>query len=181
MHHRPLRQGDLHVSGEKQVQITPSHSISRICTGTGRPVMAEVWVGQDVVADLGRDRFGRAASCLWVPTISSVQLRRRVVFVEESAEPIVSVDVQMRDRGGVGDRSGSGCSGRAFATPRWRRSRLWCRFVLAQGVQQMRLLPDQRPVEQFVAAGCDLALRPTGAAASDVAAYRSYRPGPSGR
>src|SRR3954451_4810202 len=28
-------------------------------------------------------------------------------------------------------------------------------FVLAQGVQEMRLVPDQRPVEQFVAAGLD--------------------------
>jgi hypothetical protein len=28
-------------------------------------------------------------------------------------------------------------------------------FVLAQGVQQMPLVPDQRPVEQFVAAGLD--------------------------
>jgi hypothetical protein len=28
-------------------------------------------------------------------------------------------------------------------------------FVLAEGVQQMRLLPNQRPVKQFVAAGYD--------------------------
>jgi len=28
-------------------------------------------------------------------------------------------------------------------------------FVLAQGVRQMGLIPDQGPVEQFVAAGLD--------------------------
>jgi hypothetical protein len=61
---RSVAPGGLQVSAEKQVQLTPSHSISRICTGTGRLVMTPVRAAQDVVADLGRDRFCRAASYL---------------------------------------------------------------------------------------------------------------------
>jgi hypothetical protein len=41
-----------------------------------------------------------------------------VVFVEESAEPFVSANAQMRDRGGIGDRLGQRYRGRAFTMSR---------------------------------------------------------------
>ena len=67
----------------------------------------------------------------------------------------MAADAETREDGWLGDRFGrrpqrSGV-GDAPVGPR----SVVVMFVLAQGVQQMRLVPDQRPVEEFVAAGLD--------------------------
>jgi hypothetical protein len=74
------------------------------------------------------------------------------VFVEESAEPIVSEDVQMRDRGAAGDRFGQRIQRPGVRDAPMGTVTVVVPFVLAQGVQQMRPVPNQRTVEQFMAA-----------------------------
>ena len=61
------------------------------------------------------------------------------VFVEDAAEAVASADVQgARSWSGSVIGSGSGCSGRALAMPRWGRCVVVVPLVLAQGVQQVR-------------------------------------------
>ena len=75
--------------------------------------------------------------------------------MEESAESVVSADVERCQRGRFGDRFGQ-----RLLRPGVRDTAMWAVFVvvvfvLAQGVEQMRLAPDQGAVEEFVAAGLD--------------------------
>jgi hypothetical protein len=77
------------------------------------------------------------------------------VFVEESAETIASADMQTCDRGGVGHRLGQRTQGPGVRDAPMRTMTVVVPFVLAQRVQQMRRVPEQHPVEQFVAAGLD--------------------------
>jgi hypothetical protein len=65
--------------------------------------------------------------------------------------------------------SGSAYKGRAFAMPPMGPVAVVVLFVLAQGVQQVRLVPDQRPTEQFMAAGLNPPLH------DRVHARRSHR------
>ena len=73
--------------------------------------------------------------------------------MEEAAEPVVSADVQACERGGFGDRFGQRPQGSGVRDAPVGPVLVVVAFVLAQGVQQVRLVPDQGPVEQFVAAG----------------------------
>jgi hypothetical protein len=77
------------------------------------------------------------------------------VLVEESAEPIVSADVQMCEPGKAGDRFGQRIQRPGVRNTPMGTVTVVVPFVLAQGVQQMRLAPDQRSVERFVTAGLD--------------------------
>jgi hypothetical protein len=79
--------------------------------------------------------------------------------VEESTESVVSADVEMYQRGRFGD-----LVGQRTLWPGVRDAAMWAVFVvvvfvLAQGMEQMRTVEDQGPVEQFVAAGLDPPLR----------------------
>jgi hypothetical protein len=75
-----------------------------------------------------------------------------LVFVEEAAEAIASVDVQVRDRGWIGDRLGEWAHRPGIGDAPMRPMKVVVPFELAQGVQKMRLVPDERAVEQLVTA-----------------------------
>jgi hypothetical protein len=76
-----------------------------------------------------------------------------LVLVKDAAEAVVSVDVQVGEPVRVGDRFGHrglwACDGNALV----RSVSVVEDFVLAQRVQQVSLIENQRPVEQFAAAG----------------------------
>ncbi len=74
------------------------------------------------------------------------------VLVEESAEAIVSADVELRDRVGVGDRGRQWLQRAAVVDAAVRAMIIVVPFVLAQRVQQVSLVPDQRAVQQLAAA-----------------------------
>jgi hypothetical protein len=81
-----------------------------------------------------------------------------LVFVEDAAEAVASSDVETGDLVRVSDR----CRQRV-QRPVVRDALVWAvsvveLFELAQGVEQVPLVPDQRSVQQFVAAGLHPAL-----------------------
>jgi len=76
-----------------------------------------------------------------------------LVFVGEAAEAIASADVQVRDRGWIDDRLGQRAQWTGIRDAPMRPMMVVVSFVLAQGAQEMRLVPDRHAVEQFVAAG----------------------------
>jgi hypothetical protein len=61
--------------------------------------------------------------------------------------------VQIRDRGWIGDRLGQWAHWSGVRDAPMGSVAVVVLFVLAQGVQQMHLVPDQHPVEQFMVAG----------------------------
>jgi hypothetical protein len=69
------------------------------------------------------------------------------VFVEDAAETIVSADVQVCDRGATGDRFGQWVQGSGVRDAAMGSVTVVVPFVGAQGVRQVGLVPDQRPVE----------------------------------
>lgn len=71
------------------------------------------------------------------------------VLVQEPAEPVVSADAQLGERGGIGDRFGQRLQRSGVPDTPVRAVPVVVPFVFSQGVQQMRLVPDQRTVEQF--------------------------------
>ena len=75
--------------------------------------------------------------------------------MEESAEPIVSADMQVCDRGGIGDRFWQWMQWSGARDAPMGSVTIVVSFVFAQGVQQVRTVPDQHAVEEFVAAGLD--------------------------
>jgi hypothetical protein len=75
--------------------------------------------------------------------------------VEESAESVVSADVEMCQRGRFGDRVGQRTLRPGVRDAAMRAVFVVVVFVLAQGMEQMRTVEDQGSVEQFVAAGLD--------------------------
>ncbi len=77
------------------------------------------------------------------------------VFVEESAETIASADMQPCDRGGVGHRLGQRTQGPGVRDAPMGTVTVMVPLVLPYGVQKMHPIPEQHPVEQFVAAGLD--------------------------
>lgn len=78
-----------------------------------------------------------------------------IVFVEESAESAVSADGEMCQRGRFGDRVGQRTPRPGVRDTATRPVPIVVLFVLAQGVEQVRLVEDQCPVEEFMAAGLD--------------------------
>lgn len=75
------------------------------------------------------------------------------VLVEGAAETVASADVQPGDPPGIGDRDGPWCQRRVLVE-----CVMWAVGVvvvleLPQYVQEMALVPDQRPVEGFASAG----------------------------
>lgn len=75
-----------------------------------------------------------------------------IVFVEEAAEAIVSADAQTRECRGIGKRFGQRLQGSRVSDAPVRTVIVVVAFVLPQGAEQVRLVPDQCPVEQFMAA-----------------------------
>ena len=69
------------------------------------------------------------------------------IFVEEAAETVASADAQVRDGGRVGDRLGERVQRSGIRYAPVRPVRVVVRFVLAEGVEQVGLVPDQRAVE----------------------------------
>jgi len=76
-----------------------------------------------------------------------------IVFVEESAESVVSADAQTGEGYGFGDRLGQRAQWPGVRDAAVRPMLIMVMFVLAQGVEQMRTVEDQGAVEEFVAAG----------------------------
>ena len=70
-----------------------------------------------------------------------------IVFVEESAESIVSADSQTCEGRGFGDRIGQRAQWSGDGDTSVRSVLIVVEFVLAQGGQQMCLVPDQGPAE----------------------------------
>jgi hypothetical protein len=75
------------------------------------------------------------------------------VLVEEAAEAVASVDVEPCGTVRPGDRWGQRAQRPGVADPLMRPVRVIELLELAQGAQQMPLVPDQSPLEQLPAAG----------------------------
>ncbi|MCW2913441.1 MAG: Transposase [Actinomycetia bacterium] len=76
-----------------------------------------------------------------------------LVFVEDSAEALLSSYVQAGDLLWVGDRWGQWTEWAGVGDALVRSVSVIAAFELAQGVEQVALVPDQGPVQQFAAAG----------------------------
>ena len=70
-----------------------------------------------------------------------------MVFVEESAESVASVDAEPCEGRRLGDRVGQRPQGPCVGDAPVRPVSVVVAFVLANGVQQMDLVEDQSPVE----------------------------------
>ncbi len=77
------------------------------------------------------------------------------VLVEEATESITSADAKLRDDVRIGDRFGERVQGPGVGDPTVGPVRVEVPFVLVRGVRQMRLVPDQRAVQQLTAAAVD--------------------------
>jgi hypothetical protein len=75
------------------------------------------------------------------------------VLVEGAAESITSMDVEAVDSVRFGDRFGGGLQGCRAVQGAVRPVLVVERLELAEGVEQMGLVPDQGTVEEFVSAG----------------------------
>jgi hypothetical protein len=69
------------------------------------------------------------------------------VFMDESAEAVMAVDAQVRDRGWIGDRLGEWARWPGVPNAPMRTMRVVVLLVFAEGVDEMCLVPDQRAVE----------------------------------
>jgi hypothetical protein len=68
-----------------------------------------------------------------------------LVLVQDAAEAVASVDVKVDEPVGFGDRFGQRAQGCGAGEGAVRAVRVVERLVLAQGVQQVGLVPDQQP------------------------------------
>src|SRR4051812_33853871 len=93
-----------------------------------------------------------------------------IVFVGESAESVVSADVQPCEGCGFGDRLGQRPQWPDIRDASMRPVLVMVTLVLPQGLEQMRTVEDQGPVEELVAACC---------ARSGNATRRPHQPGES--
>jgi hypothetical protein len=75
-----------------------------------------------------------------------------LVFAEESGEAIVSADAQAGECRGIDERFGQRLKRSGVSDAAVRPVVVVVAFVLAQGMEQLRMIPDQCPVEQFMAA-----------------------------
>src|SRR4051812_14399032 len=75
------------------------------------------------------------------------------VLMEEAAEAVTSVDVQLGESAWVGDRFGQWLERCGVGDAPMGPMRVVERLVFAEGVQEMPLVVDQGAVEQFAAAG----------------------------
>jgi hypothetical protein len=80
------------------------------------------------------------------------------ILLQDAPKSITSMDVERRDLGwggvGIGKRSERSCLAESPMRPVF----VVEGFELAQRVQKVVLVPDQRPVQQFAPAGLDPAL-----------------------
>jgi len=70
-----------------------------------------------------------------------------IVFAEESAEAIVSADAQTGECRGIDERFGQRLKRSGVSDAPVRPVVVVVAFVLAQGVEQVRMIPDQCPVD----------------------------------
>ena len=76
-----------------------------------------------------------------------------LVFVQGAAEAVVSSDIKTGDLVSIGERCGQRAQRSGVGDTLMRPVTVIEALELAQGVQQVCLVPDQGPVEQLVAAG----------------------------
>ena len=77
------------------------------------------------------------------------------VLMEDAAEAVTSTDVKVRDRVWISARLRQRVRRSGVRDPPMGPMGVVKPLVLAQSMQQMRLVPDQGPVQQFVAAALD--------------------------
>ena len=76
-----------------------------------------------------------------------------LVFVEDAAEAITSADVEMGYLVGIGDRGWQRMQWPGIGDALVRAVSIVESFEFVQGLEQVSLVPDQRPIQEFAAAG----------------------------
>src|ERR1700681_1855166 len=75
------------------------------------------------------------------------------VFVEDAAEAITSADVEMGYLVGIGDRGWQRMQWPGIGDALVRAVSIVELFEFVQGLERVSLVPDQRPIQEFAAAG----------------------------
>jgi hypothetical protein len=101
---------------------------------------------------------GQGSMRLWVPINHPARSSRMPILLQDAPKSITSMDVERRDLGWGGVRGGKRSERSCLVESAMRPVLVVEGFELAQSVQKVVLVPDQRPVQQFASAGLDPSL-----------------------